>query len=373
MHSRRGFLKRSLGVYWTGGALLEQALFRATQARAQSRGDLPTLFNIQKMADGVYAAIAKPAAVLNCNAAIFENEKDLMIVDTHSKPSAVNALVAQIRREVSKKPVRYVVNSHFHWDHSQGTSAYKKIAPHADVIATETTRKLLSTEAVPRVQRSLEQMQKQLDALRTKRDGTKDAVEQRRLDRDAADIRAYIAEMKNYQPELPNITLASDLILHDKAHELHLAFRGRGHTAGDVVVFCPQKRAVATGDLLHGSLPFCGDGYPKEWGPTLTRVGELAFDKVAPGHGPVHDSKAVLYMKAGYLDELAAAIEGKRAKPVDQIQKEITVASLRSLSGDYGRYLMGNFKASSPAGDPAATLANGLRTNIADIHGALQR
>jgi len=49
-------------------------------------------------------------------------------------------------------------------------------------------------------------------------------------------------------------------VLHDPAHELHLLRRGRGHTAGDVIVFCPQKKVVATGDLLHCFLPFLNDG-----------------------------------------------------------------------------------------------------------------
>jgi glyoxylase-like metal-dependent hydrolase (beta-lactamase superfamily II) len=139
-HSRRGFLKRTLGACWTGAALMEQAVFRANHARAQAVDGLPTLFDIEKVADGIYAAIARPETLLNCNAAIFENSADLLIVDTHSKPSAVTALVSQIRREITKKPVRYVVNSHFHWDHTQGTAAYRKIAPHADVVASEASR-----------------------------------------------------------------------------------------------------------------------------------------------------------------------------------------------------------------------------------------
>src|SRR3954469_18070969 len=100
MRTRRGFLRNTLGSCWTGAALLEQALFRATQARAQARPDTPSLFDIQRLAPGVYAAVAKKQAFINCNAAIFENANDLLIVDTHSKPSAVVALVAQLKREV---------------------------------------------------------------------------------------------------------------------------------------------------------------------------------------------------------------------------------------------------------------------------------
>ena len=73
---RRGFLKRTMAHLWTGAALLDQAVLRATAARAQARtAVLPKLFDIQKVAPGIYAAIASPLPMLNCNAAIFENEQ----------------------------------------------------------------------------------------------------------------------------------------------------------------------------------------------------------------------------------------------------------------------------------------------------------
>ena len=128
--SRRGFLRLTLGTCWTSAALMEQSVLRAAQARAQAGRHLyPELFEIEKLAPGVFAAIAKPQVILNCNAVIFEQTNDLLVVDTHSKPSAVAALVQQIERQVSKRPVRYIVNSHFHWDHTQGAHAYRKLAP----------------------------------------------------------------------------------------------------------------------------------------------------------------------------------------------------------------------------------------------------
>ena len=187
-------------------------MFRATQARAQARPGMRSLFDIQKVADGVYAAIAKPAAVLNCNAAIFENAEDLLVVDTHSKPSAVVALVSQLKAEVTKKPVRYIVNSHFHWDHSQGTSAYRKMNPHAQVISSEATRRLLSENGATRLKASLEQIRGNLDNIEQHRSKSKDAAEIRRLEEQAAGMKAYIAEMNNYTPELPDLTFDRDLI-----------------------------------------------------------------------------------------------------------------------------------------------------------------
>src|SRR5688572_32778226 len=96
-HSRRGFLRQTLGACWTGAALLEQSVFRATMARAHAPTASASLCDLHKVADGVYAAVAKAEILLNSNAAIVERSGDLLIVDTHSKPSAVPALLAKIR------------------------------------------------------------------------------------------------------------------------------------------------------------------------------------------------------------------------------------------------------------------------------------
>jgi cyclase len=377
--SRRGFLRTTLGTCWTGAALLEQAVFRANLARAQAAPGLPSLFDIEKVADGIYGAIAKPAVMLNCNAAIFEQADDILIVDTHSKPSAVSALVSQLRREVTRKPVRYIVNSHFHWDHTQGTSAYRRIAPHADVIASEATRQLISTYGAERLKQSAEQIRQSVDKYKERLAAANNPQEKNDLQRMIRESNEYLAEMKNYTPELPNVTLTSDLIIHDKAHDLHLAFRGRAHTAGDVVVFCPQKKVIATGDVLHGFAPFIGDGYPREWSNTLLRISEFEFDHVIGGHAAVQHGRARLYQVGNYLEELTDRVNrGKsRNKTLQQIQDEITPASLRSLSdGGYGDFISASARkytvqiTGSPQADP---LSASVRSNVADIYNALDR
>lgn len=85
-------------------------------------------FDITKLADGVYAAVAAPAYKVNCNTAIIESDDGVMIVDTHSKPSAARVIVDHLR-DLSAQPVRYVVNTHFHWDHWQGNEIYAAANP----------------------------------------------------------------------------------------------------------------------------------------------------------------------------------------------------------------------------------------------------
>src|SRR5277367_138992 len=123
--SRRDFFHNILHGALAGASVLEMGFFRAAVARAQAPAASARLFDIQKVADGVYCALAHRQAITNCNAAIFVNSQDVLVVDAHSKPSAAAALITQIREEITKKPVRYLVNTHFHWDHSQGDAAYR--------------------------------------------------------------------------------------------------------------------------------------------------------------------------------------------------------------------------------------------------------
>ena len=112
-----------------------------------------TLFDFKKVADGIYGAIAKPTAMLNCNAAVIVNRDHVLVVDTHSKPSAAKALIRQIRDEITELPVRYVVDSHLHGDHAMGNEAYPEVfGANVEVISSVKTREWLEKLGVPRLQ-----------------------------------------------------------------------------------------------------------------------------------------------------------------------------------------------------------------------------
>ena len=92
------------------GALLCAAI-------AAARGGAAAV-KLQKVADGVYAALATPRSPIDCNAAVVVVGDGVLVVDTHSRPSSARALIAQIR-SVTDQPVRFAVNTHFHWDHAR--------------------------------------------------------------------------------------------------------------------------------------------------------------------------------------------------------------------------------------------------------------
>ena len=90
-HGRRDFFRICFGSVLAGATIFEEAFLRAGWARAQAQTATGNLFTIEKVADGAFAALAKPQALTNSNAAIFVLDRDVLVVDAHSKPSAAAA------------------------------------------------------------------------------------------------------------------------------------------------------------------------------------------------------------------------------------------------------------------------------------------
>jgi glyoxylase-like metal-dependent hydrolase (beta-lactamase superfamily II) len=328
------------------------------------------LFDLKKVAEGIYAAIAKPAAMLNCNAALVVNRDHVLVVDTHSKPSAARALLAQIRAEITELPVRYVVDSHLHGDHAMGNEAYPEaFGANVEVISSVKTREWLEKLGLPRLKASLESLPKQIADLRARREAIQDESERAVLAAQVQGIEAYLKEMTPPRVTLPTMTFDRRLVLHRGGREVHLLFLGRAHTAGDVVAYVPSERVVATGDLMHGLLPYMGDGFPDEWPATLRALEALEFDRVVPGHGSVQEGKSVLAEFRGYVEEITEKVTRgvERGQPFDELRKAITAGSLASLTrGTRGR-VERELGATFGEVNPAAMLDGSVASNVAEV------
>ncbi len=374
--TRRDFLRVLMGGALAGASVLELAWHRAAWARAAAPSSDANLFDIQKVAKGIYFAQARPQAMINCNAAIFVRSKDVVVVDTHSKPSAAASLLNQMKREVTTKPVRYVINTHFHWDHTQGSHAYRLTGEKVDFIASAATRQLMESLAVARMKASVGAVPQQIDALRNQAARSTSAGEKAFCAEQIRQLQAYQAELKDYTLELPTITFEKTYLLQDPDHDLHVEFHGHAHTAGDVVVYCPQERAIATGDVIHGFLPFIADGFPRIWPATIDSIGAADFNTIMPGHAALQTGRTTMINFRNYIEELTGKVEQARKAglPVTEMQQRITVASLRSLhSNGYEEYLARMSRQSHSPFSKPSPLQTDVNVNIAEIYTNLDR
>ena len=262
------------------------------------------LFDIKPVADGVYAAISKPAYKVNCNAAIIFLEDSVLVVDTHSKPSAARALIEQVKK-LTTKPVKYVVNTHFHWDHYQGNQAYPSSWPAGvEIISSEATRDNIQRLGVPRVKNEIVSMPQEIANLKKELEKASTTEQRNSVQENIRQAEAYLGELKLMQITLPTMTFDHSLILHRSSRTVEILWLGRAHTDGDVFVFLPKEKVLVTGDALHGWTPFMGDSYPYDWIQTLDAAEKLDFDSVIGGHGDVMHGKQKFELWKQYFQDL---------------------------------------------------------------------
>src|SRR5438094_5531566 len=202
-------------------------------------------FAIKKGAGGVYGAVASPAYKVTCNTAIIENADGVMVVDRHSKPSAARVIIERLR-EMTRKPVRYVVNTHFHWDHWHGNEAYPAAYPDAEIVTNQITREAMLKKGLKRVQDHVRQVPGEIAKLKADIQAASPA-QRGKLEADLRLAESYLGEVRALQPALPTIAFEQTMKLYRRDREIHLLHLGRAHTEGDVFVYLPKEQVVITG------------------------------------------------------------------------------------------------------------------------------
>jgi len=280
-------------------------------------------FEITKVANGVYAAVAAPAYKVNCNTAIIENDDDVMIVDTHSKPSAARVIIERLR-EMTRKPVRYVVNTHFHWDHWHGNEVYPAAYPGAEIVTNQITREAMLMKGLKRIQDHVRQVPGEIAKLKADIQAA-NPTQRAKLEADLRLAESYLAEVRALKPALPTIAFEQTMKLYRRDREIHLLHLGRAHTAGDVFVYLPKEKVVITGDAMIGWTPFMGDGYPEEWAATLDRLAQLDFTHIIMGHGNV-TGREWLGTFRSYVHDMVEAVrqEAATGTTLDEVKQRVT-------------------------------------------------
>ena len=281
-------------------------------------------FDIKKVADGIHVAVAAPAYKVNCNTAIIENDDGVIVVDTHSKPSAARVIVERLR-EMTPKPVRYVVNTHFHWDHWHGNEVYPAAYPHAEIVTNQITREAMVSKGLKRIQDHVRQVPAEIAGLRAARDAAREPAERARLTESLKLAEAYLAEVSALRPALPGMAFEQTMKLYRRDREIHLLHLGRAHTEGDVFVYLPKEKVVITGDAVIGWTPFMGDGYPEDWVGTLDRLAALDFTHMIMGHGEVA-GRDWLETFRGYVADMVEAVRAEvhAGATVDEVKQRVT-------------------------------------------------
>lgn len=248
--------------------------------------DLPASrhFALERLADGVYAALAAPGAGAGSNAGIVDLGDRTLVFDTFLTPQAAQDLRAAAEA-LTGRTARYVVNSHFHADHTAGNQVFE---PEAHIIATPRMRALIAEKNPALIAELLAHGDEYIAAADARIRAEGDPARRRKLEDGLAGDREFVSAAGAIRVVLPDVTFDERLTLHGSARTVELLTFGAGHTESDVVLYLPAERIAFVGDLgFFHSHCWAGDGSPADWERVVPRVLALGAEILVPGHGPV--------------------------------------------------------------------------------------
>ena len=258
-----------------------------------------------KLSDNAYAYTAEG----DPNSGVIIGDDAVMVIDTQATPVMAQDVIRRIR-EVTDKPIQYVVLSHYHAVRVLGASAYQ--AQH--IIASQDTRDLI-------VERGAQDMKSEIERFP-------------RLFRAVETI-----------PGLtwPTITFKGEMTLWLGSLEVKLMQVGRGHTKGDTIVWLPQQKILFSGDLVEfEATPYAGDAYFTDWPQTLDNLAAMKPSALVPGRGAALTTpervQAGLAGTRSFVSDLYASVKAGAAagKDLRNIYRDTHAA----LKPKYGQWVI---------------------------------
>jgi cyclase len=284
-----------------------------------------------EVAPGVFVFMTAPygGVGLDGNSVIVLSRDGVLVFDSNGTPAAAAQVLSEIRA-MTPQPVRYVVHSHWHWDHWYGGEVYKKAFPAVQIVAHEKTRTLMAGPAIAFNKPGLERQLPEYISSIERRIAAGEAATPPATDlpalREALDNARYFLEQKNrVQHTLPTRTFSDRLDIALGERRIQILNFGRAVTPGDALMYLPDDRVVAIGDLIVNPITFALGSYPTEWVAALEKLNGLAADVIVTGHGePLRDKsllQATLDVFRVLIDEGKAARE--RGLDADQARAAI--------------------------------------------------
>ena len=277
-------------------------------------------FTLVKVADGVYAAVAKSGGLASGNAGFIVGDDGVLVVDTFFTPQAAEELIDSIGTE-TKQPIKYALNTHYHLDHSGGNQVFAgrsiPIIAHDNVMLWQTTKNRRFLPAPEELQKRRADVAKQLSEVPSDQTDKRAQLE-RQLHR--------IDAMLTIKLTNPTVTFSTGTVhLHLGQREVVL-FTLPGHTGGDILAYVPDVNVVFTGDMSwRKTLPNLVDATVSDWITSLdTLLKDHPTAKFVPGHGEVATAEDVREFR-DYLDDLRSRVKQAIAGglSVDQAKEQL--------------------------------------------------
>jgi cyclase len=337
-HPRLGARRRLRAGAWALALLAAAPCALAAQGEARD-----ATARLERVGDGAYVIIHDDATDdwPHGNTGVIVGDEGVLVVDATYLPSRARADIALIRR-VTPKPVRYLVYTHWHFDHNNGGIAYREAFPGVTIVSERETAgyivlngtwwaRMSVAPGSPR-QALLAGLQAELASGRDTAGAPLAAEARARLEKAVRQRQAEMVELRTLEVVPPDLRFDRQLTLRLGKRRVELVDRGRANSPHDVTVWLPDDRILFTGDLVVQSpLPYLLASWPVPWIEVLKDIEAVPAAALVPGHGPVmHDPTYIrqvrALLEAATSRVTALALEGKT---LDQIQDTLDLDDIR--------------------------------------------
>jgi cyclase len=276
--------------------------------------------------------------VVTGNSVAVAGDDSVLVVDSGHFPAVTRRQIDEIRRAFDR-PIKFLVNTHWHPDHWVGNSVYSKEVPGVVMLSHTFTRATIESKLLDYPRQMRERIPVMLKDLKEaikvgkRQDGTvlTDEDKKYRIAVSIPDMETFLGEVDQMSIQPPNVTFDQglDIDLGDRVVKvMHL---GRGNTAGDVVVHVPDSDVLMTGDLVVAPTPFSIGSYLREWVETLGKLRHMGAEILVPGHGPIMHDWSYVETLTDVLQSVSRQVREELAKNALEVGgKPLTVPELQA-------------------------------------------
>ena len=295
--------------------------------------DVTTKFETVKVAEGIYAFIAPEpkSGLVNGNVVAVIGDDGVLVVDTGQIPSLAKRMLAVIRTKTDK-PVRYVVNTHWHWDHNLANHVFRDAYPNVAIVSTAFTRQGLVDWTPPFQDFLRNSGEKMIESLKKARDNAPSADQKEALTDQIDDFESGLPEVRQAVFVAPNQTFDKEMTVYLGKRAVRIFHPGRANTAGDAVVYVPDAKVLITGDVVVYPTPYATHAYFNDWIGVMKTLAAMDAAAIVPGHGPIQRDKRYLQQLTALLESLVTQVQQAVAQglTLEETKKKVDLSALRA-------------------------------------------
>ena len=303
-------------------------------------------FKVEKYAEGIYACIRDepPGLMFDANVVFIVNDEDVIVVDANLTPTSAKETIAALR-QITKRPVRYLVNTHWHIDHVSGNATWRESYPGIEFIAHTSAREDMLKTGEANKKSYLEGAPGFAAKLRDNvaKDVSfagKQLTEEERTAylADAQLVESYVREAPAIEMVPPTIAIDSRLTLRRGDRIIDIRHLGAGHTRADLVVHLPNEGILVAGDLVVHPVPLVGStSFPAEYAAALAKLLALKPKLIVPGHGGALRSDEYVWTTMRMLEAIASQVGAavERGETLEQARRSVHIDKFKAaIVGD---------------------------------------